>query len=222
MLSSRRLNIIVFGILVALGVATGCSGEPDPTTARGAYTLFQKALSAGDTAALWKRCDQRTHQYFEARYQDLVAMDRKIERYLPRTDHKLARKDAGTVLLEQVGSGRELFERVVRPAQIVVDRPKELGAEIREIRMSEDESRAVIETMAGQTFRVVRADDGRWRVALVDSVPAVERSFKWLANNRDALEETVNELIADEKAEREQVIAELFPVGDKQDEPRDE
>lgn len=211
-IDGRGMAAAVVTVALAVLMVAGCSSEPEPTSPGGAYRMFRAALVDGDSKAMWERCAPRTHEYFQARYDDLVTMDRKIERYMPQTDHRLARKQAGTELLDKVDGGRALFERVVRPNRIVVNQSRKLGLSVQEIRMSKDESRAVAATYAGQEFRMVKGENGEWYVRLVESVEAVDEAFAWLRNNKTALEKTIDELVEDERSEREQVIAELFDV----------
>jgi hypothetical protein len=199
-------------------VATGCGEETDPTSAEGAYLDARKALVEGDGARLWARCDDRTHRYFKRRYETLVQMDETIEQYLPQTDRDLARRQAGTELLDSVEGPKALFERIVRPQKLVVDQPRRLGLNIEKIQLSQDQSAAVVVTRAGQKFHLVKGDDAHWYVDLVESVPALRERLAWIEENRTALEKTVDKRIAEERERREAVISELMGV----ETPRDE
>lgn len=204
---------VVASVLILVGFAVpGCSGELDPTEPSEAYLLFRKALKKGQVDAMWNRCADSTKQYFEDRHQQLVEMDRKIEKYLPQTDHKLARKQTGTELLDEVENGRALFEKIVTPKKLEVTEAGRLGSLIEEIRLSKNKKKAEVATRGGRTYRMVKQDDGEWYVALADSVDALDASFGWLDRNDKALTKTVNELKQEEREKREEIIAELMDV----------
>jgi hypothetical protein len=174
--------------------------------------MFQRALADGDTSAMWNRLDAQTRDYFADRYRDLVAMDAKIRRYLPATDHEVARNQSGTALLNEIDGGEELFEKVARPDRVAMTPGRRVGARVESITVSEDEKSAVIETLAGQTFRMTKGEEGEWYVNFVASNDAIHQNFAWLRNNNEALDETVDHLVERERERRERVIADLFDV----------
>lgn len=193
-----------------LGGIVGCSGEPDPTNATDSYEMFRDGLFAGDAEAMWERTDEATRNYFEDRYERLVEMDELIERYLPQTDHALARTQSGTELLEEVDSGRQLFIEMIEPGEFSDDAAVRLGSGIRELQMAEDGTSAVAVTRGGQEFVLVQADDDHWYINLVESGDFVDETFAWLIENEDALEQTVENLMEEERQVREQIIADLM------------
>lgn len=212
--TSRIRSIVLCGGIVALCLAAvGCSGELDPTDPGEAYLLFRKAMIEDDVDKMWKRSSQGTRDYFDQRHQQLVQMQQKIEKYLPQTDHKLARKQSGTELLDELEGGRELFERVVKPDRVAMNEARRIGSQVEEIRRSKDGDKAKVQTRSGRTYRLVReGEKGQWYVSLVDSVGSVDKSFAWLDGNMEALTKTVNDLIEEEKEKREEIIAELMDV----------
>lgn len=210
--TTGRLAVVVSVLaLVSLSVSA-CSGELDPTEPSEAYLLFRKALKKGNVDAMWKRCSDSTKTYFEQRYEQLVEMDRKIDQYLPQTDRKLARKQTGTELLDEIENGRQLFETVVDPEKLEVDEARRLGSLVKEIRLSKDQKKAEVATRGGRTYRLVKQDDGEWYVALAESVQALDASFEWLDRNRKALTQTINDMKEEEREKREEIIAELMDV----------
>jgi hypothetical protein len=198
--------------IAAVFLATGCSGELEPDEPDEAYLIYRKALLDGDVATMWERSSKSTHKYFERRYETLVEMDRKIREYLPQSDHKLARKQTGAELLDEIDGARGLFERIVRPDNMPVGQARELGSLVGEIRVSKDETQAKIVTRGGRTYRMVKQDDMKWYVALDDSLESLDKSFEWLERNDEALTQTVNDLRKEEREEREEIIADLMDV----------
>ncbi len=209
----RSAALLVTCVLftAAFGSA-GCGGELAPTEPDEAYLLYRKAMLEGDVEAMWKRSAESTRRYFEERYEMLHDMDRKIREYLPQSDHKLARKQTGTELLDDIDGPRGLFERIVAPEEMAVDQARRLGSQVGEIRVSKDQRRAEVETRAGRTYRLVKQEDDEWYVALAESLEALDESFQWLERNEQALTETINDLREEEREEREEIIAELMDV----------
>ena len=212
--TSRKRAIVLCGGIVAFCLmAVGCSGALDPTDPGEAYLLFRKAMVEDDVDKMWKRSSQSTRDYFDQRHQQLVQMQQKIEKFLPQTDHNLARKQSGTELLDELDGGRDLFERVVNPGRVAMNEARRIGSRVQEIRRSKDGDKAQVQTRSGRTYRLVReGENGEWYVSLVDSVGSVDKSFAWLDGNMEALTKTVNDLIEEEKEKREEIIAELMDV----------
>jgi hypothetical protein len=203
------LVLLCIGVSVAMA---GCQGEPEPTDPEGSYRLFQQALEHGDESAMWRRLDSQTKAYFADRYRELESMDAKIRRYLPATDHEVARNQSGTTLLNEIDGGEELFARVARPDRVAMTPGRRVGRRVESITVSKDEKSAVVETLAGQTFRMTKGEEGEWYVNLVASNDSIHQSFAWLRNNSEALDETVDHLVDREQQRRERVIADLFDV----------
>jgi len=213
MLSTTARLAVILAIVASASLSlTACSGELDPTEPSEAYLLFRKALKEGDVDAMWERSADSTKRYVRQRYEQLVEMDRKIEKYLPQTDHKLARKQTGTELLDEIEDGRDLFERIVTPENLEVDEARRLGSLIEEIRLSKDKKKAEVATRGGRTYRLVKQDDGEWYVAVAESVDALDASFEWLDRNNEALTQTINDLRQEEREKREEIIADLMDV----------
>lgn len=191
----------------------GCSSEEDPTKPDGAYHIFRDALFEGDAATVWERLDEETHQYFQAQYDYLVEMDEMISDYLPLTDHRIARRQSGVVLLEEVEDGRELFLRVFTPSELPQDEASRIGSNIDELQIAEDNQSAVVKTRAEQEYVLTREEDSKsWHIRLIkDAEPAMN----WLDENKSALQQTVEDLISEERDKREAIIAELMNL--KQD-----
>lgn len=197
--------------LVALVVTSaGCSSELDPGKPGDAYLLFRDALFAGDAQAVWNRTDEETREHFQVRYEQLVEMGKLINRYLPQTDHRLARRQSGAELTDSVTNGEALFLKVFTPAELPRDEAIRFGSEVHEIQMAEDGNTAVIVTRSEQEFVVVKARDGQWYVNLLESGDVLASSFAWLDQNASALEQTVEDLMAEERRKREAIIAELL------------
>lgn len=209
-----RFGLISVGLAV-LVVAAGCGSDADPRQPAGGYQLYRQAVLKGDVETMWKRSSPSTREYFQERYDQLVKMDREIRNYLPQTDHALARKQTGTELLDEVEGPRELFEKIVQPENMPLNRARRNGSEIAKIRMGKKGEVASVETEGGRKYRVVKGDDGEWYVDLVGSVDAVDASFQWLDDNRKALEKTVNDMVEKRREEREKIIADLMDVDEE-------
>jgi hypothetical protein len=208
--------VILAVLLVAPLVMAGCGENLDPTQPEGAYNLFRKALVSGDAEAVWQRLAPSSHEYFDEQYERLEKMDATIERYLPATDHKLAREQAGSILTDQVEGGKGLFLKVFSGASMPEDAAYEVGMNIEEVTVTEDEQSAKLLTRGGQTFILTRVEGSEeWFVMLVRSKEmsaAVKKSLGWLDANESALDKTVEDLIEEEKAKREALIAELMDL----------
>lgn len=193
---------------------TGCRGDLDPERPDGSYLIFRDALFDGDGDGIWERTDDRTRTYFEDHYKRLQDMNDLIERYLPSTDHQLARRQSGVELLEEIDSGKALFLHILEPTEFADDDAVFFGSNPDEIRISEEGDSAIIATHGGQEFVLTRQDDEQWYVNLADSGSFLDEAFEWLSKNQDALEQTVEDLIAEERQVREQIIADLMGLDD--------
>lgn len=200
--------LLLLGIALALTTAA-CSGELDPSEPEDAYEMFRNALLDGDGAAVWERTDEHTRLYFQERYASLQEMDDLIERYLPPVDHQLARSQSGSELLDELESPEELFTHIFQFEDMADDAIR-LGSDPRQIQLTEDETSAVVLTRTEQEFVLVLQDDEQWYVNLVESGDFVDEAFAWLDQNEDALEQTVEDLIAEEQQLRESIIADLL------------
>ena len=213
-LSSATRRASWLALLWCVGVGgLGCSGELDPKEPDDAYLMFRDALFAGDAAQVWERLDPSTHDYFQKRYERLARMDQEIQRYLPQADWRLARKQSGTVLLAEVKDGKGLFMRLLTPKNVPRDKAFELGSEVGKVTLAEDKKSAIILTRGEQSYVMVRDDKTQqWHVALHHSTTTLkpDKSLAWLDANESALRQTVEDLIAEERARREAVIASLL------------
>lgn len=206
--SSRALLIIA---LMASSVAFGCNSEHDSSEPEGAYYTFRDAVLNDDAQAAWERVDQGTREYYAERYEQLEEMEETIEQYLPQTDHRIAREQSGAELLDEVDDGEELFEKTFAPSDLPEDEAIEVGTDIDELKLAEDESSAKVITRAGQEYLLTRDEEtDEWHIMLSESTEAVDESFAWLDKNRKALRKTVEDLMAEEREKREAIIAELM------------
>ena len=186
-----------------------CSSELDPTSPEDAYLMFRDAMFAGDAEAVWGRVDPTTKEYFDKSYSDLSGMSVDIERYLPQADHRIAKRQSGVVLVRDAQDGHDLFLKVFTPSGLPKDEAYLLGSEVDEIKVNEEETFAEVVTRGGPSFYLGRSPKNeQWYVMLVDT-DALKKSMAWLPSNQSALRQTVDDLIAEERAEREKIIAEL-------------
>lgn len=210
-----RGGVWALAMLMMVGVAAGCSSELDPTEPEGAYYLFRDALLEGDAQAVWERSDPTTHLYFEDRYAHLVEMDETIDEFLPQTDHRIAREQSGAVLLDEVKDGKGLFAKIFQPHEIAGDEAIRIGSDIDELEINKDRTVAKVLTRAEQTYLLSKdSESGQWHIMLMDSATAesVEKSLGWLGHNQSALQQTVEDLVDEQREKREAIIAELMKI----------
>lgn len=200
-------------LVLCLTLAVGCAENVDPKDPEGAYNLYTKALWAKNAEAVWDRSAPTTHQYFEDKYSTLVKMDETINRYLPPTDHKIAREQAGSILTSKVKDGKGLFLEVFHPDRLKLAEKHKVGATVDQIKINEDETAAELTTLGKDVFYLTKGENEEWYVMLVRSSSAVEGQMKWLTQNESALNQTIEDLIQEERKEREAVIAELMKLG---------
>lgn len=213
-----RISLVLTSLLVCFVVSTtGCAENVDPTDPEGAYNLYVKAFWAGDPDGVWTRLSPSTHEYFEEQYEKLVEMDETIERYLPATDHRIAREQAGSILTSEVKDGKGLFLKVFQPKEMELSEAHRVGATVEEIKINEDETAAELKTLGGDTYYLMRGERDAWFVMLIRSSSAVGKQMNWLESNQSALKQTVEDLIAEEREEREAVIAELMKINSDDD-----
>lgn len=209
----RIASIAKLFVLISILLGSAACGEKvDPTDPEGAYNLYVKALWAGDAEAVWERAAPSTHQYFQEQQERLQEMDETIERYLPATDHKIAREQAGSILTSKATDGKTLFLEVFQPSNLKLKESHQVGAGVDQIRINEDETAAELKTLGGDVYYLTKAEDEQWYIMLVQSSSAVKERMKWLEANQSALQQTVEDLIDEEREEREAVIAELMKL----------
>ncbi len=202
---SQRWGLAVVCCCVVLQGA-GCAEELTPQEPRGAYMIFRQAVLSGDAAGVYAAMDKETHQVFETRYQTMVGMEEQIVRFLPQVDQKLARQQTGVVLLKERGitSGETLFHAVFTAQKLEVTPEIEVGTEVSEVEVNAEESEAAVVTYSGQVYRLVKEEDGVWRVKSWREL--VEQKTSWVTGNQSALEQTVSDLIKEESEEVDKVI----------------
>ena len=154
--------VLVISVLVMSASLWGCGSEVGPTEPEGGYLAFRDALLSGHPEQLWEWIDADTRQVYEDGVGELRALAESI-RLLSPADRALAYERTAVSLADQVNTGAELFNRVVRLENLVGDERYRLGTEMDEIETEEDQ--ATVTTRAGQTFEMVREDDGIWRVS---------------------------------------------------------
>lgn len=210
MVYPRRPYFLLLAVCLLLGA---CSSELDPMEPDGAYLLFRQALLDGDQETIWSGCDKSTHDYFQTRYDSLKAMEDDIVRYLPQADHRIAKRQSGVILTREIKDGKGLFMKVFKPDGLPKTEAIALGSKIEEINISEDKKSALVITRAGQKFYLTRESaDARWFIMLPKSVPEAAAAMKWVDENQQALRQTVDDLISEERTEREVIIGELMKM----------
>jgi len=190
---------------------TGCGDKLDPSDPEGAFNLFKTAMLNGDRDTMWNHMAPSSQEFFDAQLERLQSMDTKIGRYLPPTDHKLARKQAGSILTDELTSGRQLFDKIVTPANLPKDEKYLVGLTVEEIKVSEDEKTAEIMTRGKQKILLQYDDAGeKWDILFVESFGPLKVAMKWVDSNESALDQTIDDLLSEERRKREAILAELM------------
>jgi len=198
--------LVTCGLLLVVAATTGCEEELLPQEPRGAYLLFRQAIFQGDADQVWAYLDKDTKDLFDQRYGTLLAMSDQIVQFLPSVDQKLARQQTGVVMLGDQGihSGQELFNAVFKPKAVEITPEIEVGTEVSEVEVNEAESEAVVVTYAGTVYRLVVEEDGIWRISNWRELVATRTA--WVDGNQTALEQTVSDLINEEKEGVDKII----------------
>lgn len=198
---------MALGVLwVVAAFVAGCQEEYRPDNPEGAYMLWRQALLSGDTAGVYGLLDEDTHAVLDERVEVMRVMSEDIVRYLPQVDQKLARRQTGVVLLNEhdIETGADLFQALFMPDKLEVTPSIEVGTEISEMTLNEAGDEAVIVVYSSQQFLMRRGQDGQWRVSSWRTL-CLERT-QWILDNRGALEQTVQDLINEEKEEVDAAI----------------
>jgi len=223
--------------LAVCASALSCSKELLPTEPEGAYMLWREAFIGpqceGEKEAveacrekrediIYDFLDKETHKVFDERVEVLKSMQDEIQRFLPQVDQKLAREQTGVVLLDMHGieDGRGLFKALFKIENLKMTPEIEVGTEVSEVEINEEGTEAAIVVYAveepvnpgdeavGQQFLLRKEEEGLWRITSWRQM-SIERT-KWILDNRSALEQTVQDLINEEKAEVDVVIKYLL------------
>lgn len=211
----RKWADILCTLALVIGLM-GCGVKMDPGDPEGAHNVFQAAMFDGDAETMWNRMAPSSKEFFDGQLARLKIMDEKIVRFLPQTDHKLARKQSGSILITEVADGKALFLKVFTPAGIPQDEKFKVGSAVEEVRMSEDEKSAELVTRGQQTVHLTYDEKSEeWFVMFAETEDAVSKSFIWLDENEKALDQTIEDLIEEERREREIIIADLMDYSDK-------
>ena len=204
-------------LMLALGtlLLSACGDKLDPSDPEGAFNLFKTAMLNGDRDTMWDHMAPSSRDYFDAQLKRLHAMDEKIGRYLPPTDHKVARTQAGSILTDTMITGRQLFDKVVTPSGLPKDEKYLVGLTVEEIKISEDEKTAAILTRGKQKI-LLQYDEknDRWDVMFVESFEPLKTAMTWMDANENALNQTIDDLLSEERRKRETILAELMGFED--------
>lgn len=204
-------NWLMGNLLLLVLLSFGCGKKMDPSDPEGAFNLFQEAMLNGQSEQMWELMAPSSHSYFDQQVERLRGMDEKIGRYLPPTDHRLARNQAGSILTDEIKDGRGLFLKVFTPNEIPKDEPVLVGLQVEQVTLSEDKKSAAILTRGNQ--KVLLQYDStaeRWNIMFVESFEELKTAMSWLDSNETALAQTIDDLISEEQRKRETLIAEML------------
>jgi len=192
-------------------LVAGCGKKLDPSVPEGAFNLFWQAMLDGEGEVMWDHMAPSSHQYFDDQLTRLKSMDEKIGRYLPPTDHRLARNQAGSILTDELADGRALFLKIFSPQEIPKDEAVLVGMHVEQITMSEDKKSGAVLTRGGQQILLqYDSQADRWNIMFVESFEELGKALGWLDFNESALDQTIEDLIAEERRKREAMISELM------------
>lgn len=203
----RLRSLVALWVLWGAAVSVaGCQEEYLPSEPDGAYMLWRQALLSGDIEGVYDLLDEDTHADLDERVGVMREMSEDILRYLPQVDQKLARQQTGVVLLNKhnIETGADLFKVLFKPDKLEVTPSIEVGTEISELTLNEAGDEAVIVVYSSQQFLMRKNQEGQWRVSSWKTL-CLERT-QWILDNRDALEQTVQDLINEEKEEVDAAI----------------
>jgi hypothetical protein len=210
---NRYRQIIIYGLVVTIGLG-GCGSDPPPTEPEGGYLAFRAALLSADSQALWETVTDDTHQIYRDTLADLEAIRESLELLSP-SDRAIARERTGVILLARASTAEELFDVLLRLENLVGDEGVRLGSAIDDVTANPAEGTASVLTRAGQTFDLIRSDDGIWRVNTLASV-AADR-LRSISNNLMAVEVMVSESAYRRRSPQE--VHRLLSAGTTEAEP---
>ncbi len=170
---SLQVLFIACCCLIALSAVSCSEASTNPQEPEGGLTLFVQAVRDGDKAAVWERIDATSKQQFYIAYVSLVRMDRIIETYFERSEHKYMRQKTGTNLLREVpiSSPQDLFNYLFEPSKIAINLDNEVGATVKSTETNANEPwLAVLNTRANQQYVMIQEQDGLWRTACLRNV----------------------------------------------------
>ncbi len=222
MASMKRPGPLKFSLLLcALCALSACADELLPQEPDGAYLLWRQALISGDADGVYDLLDKDTKAIFDERVAVFDTMSDDIVRYLPQVDQKLARQQTGVVLQldKEIQDGRALFKAIFDPGKLEVTPGLEVGTEISDLTINETGNEAAVVVYSGQQFVLRKEEDGIWRMASWRAL-SIERT-QWILDNRDALEQTVQDLINEEKEETDAIIKFLLAEDKRRKESQD-
>ncbi len=179
----------------------------DPKVPEGGLTLFVQAVRDGDKAAVWDRIDATSKRQFYVAYVALVRMDRIIETYFERSEHKHMRERTGTALLKSVplNSPQDLFNYLFEPQNIQIDLDNEVGATVTDVSINPQEPwLAVLDTRANQQYVMIQEQDGVWRTACLRNV--FNEILAPIIKSEEQMKEYAKENFKDEIDRRREVI----------------
>lgn len=204
-------NWLIGNLLLLVLFSFGCGKKMDPSDPEGAYNLFRQAMLDGQSDQMWELMAPSSHLYFDEQVERLRGMDEKIGRYLPPTDHRLARNQAGSILTDEIKDGRALFLKIFTPAEIPKSEPVSVGLDVEQVTLSEDKLSAAILTRGNQKV-LLQYDSAaeRWNIMFVESFEELKTAMGWLDSNETALAQTIDDLISEEQRKRETLIADLL------------
>ena len=203
-------TLVIFILLVSSTCLSSCAEEVVATEPEGAYIIWRQALFDGDEDKVYDQLDDQTQKVFQDRVVLLGRMSQDIQRYLPQADQKLARQQTGVVMLSEHGikDGRGLFKALIELDKLTVSPELEVGTEVSEVEVNESGTEAAVVVYAGQQFVLRKEEDAHWRIASWRQL-STERT-QWILDNGLVLEQTVQDLINEEKEEVNAVIKYLL------------
>ena len=206
----RAPHVTLLAICLVLVGTSSCKDEVILDEPAGGYMAFRDAVLETKAGEVYECLDKETKDVYETRLATLQAMDERISKFLPQVDRRLAREQTGVVLLKEknLQSGKDLFVLLFQGDQIIRTEGLENGTAVSYVETNDTGKQAVVKTYANVQYHMVKEEDDVWRVAQWKELS--EARTKWIVDNKSTLEQTVEDLINEEKEEVDKVIAFLL------------
>ncbi len=155
------LNRALALLAITVGLV-GCGKEDPMTTPEGGYEAFTEAFFSGNVDLMWDALSDDTHTLFIDGFSTLRSMERMIDELQP-SDRESAIRGTSVYLLERMDDATDLFAYVLYWENLPTEQEFVEGLKMDSVELAEDDI-AIVTTVTGQEFEMVRDSDGYWHV----------------------------------------------------------